>query len=100
MSKVISVAGKEYLVRYPVGALIKAEAHLGKPMSEVPKTTLTYKDMAIITRYGLHNLDGVPISDKDFESLLDNTSVEEFGELFTVVVSEFAPSDTKQTGKN
>lgn len=100
MPKVITAAGKEYLVRYPVGALIRAEAHLGKPLADLNQTSMSFSDMAIITRYGLHTLEGKPISQEEYDTLIDSLSLEEFSAVFIEVTAEFAGTQTEDTGKN
>lgn len=100
MPKVITVAGKEYLVRYPVGALIRAETHLGRPLADLNNTAMSFSDMAIISRYGLHTLDGVPITQEEYDKLIDTLSLEEFTSVFVEVTSEFAGKQTEDTGKN
>lgn len=99
MPKVITVHGTEYLVKYPVGALIRAEMHLGKPISRLDTHTMTYLEMSILTRYGLHNLDEKPISEDEFDRLLEEISPIEFATVFADVVSEISPPD-EEPGKN
>lgn len=99
MPKVITAAGREYLVRYPVGAMIRAEIHLGKPVSKVNWRAASFHEMSILTRYGLHTIDGKPISGEEYDLFLEEVGVPEFTELFKEIVSELTPEE-ESTGKN
>lgn len=99
MPKVITIAGREYLVRYPVGALIRAETHLGKSLGEIDWNNASFRDMSILTRYGLHTTDGKPISEEMYDNILDEVSLVEFTPIFRAVAEELVPKETV-AGKN
>jgi hypothetical protein len=101
MSKVIAAAGKDFLVKYPVSSLIKAEAHLGRPLTDLKSTAMSFRDMSILVRYGLRTLDDNPISDAEFDRLLDSLNPLEFSELFIEVSKELSPPESEEdSGKN
>lgn len=102
----VSVNGKEYIIRFPIGALILAEKKLGWKLislrDRAKNNDLSFEDMSILTRYGLHYPDGMQISEQDYQSILDNVGMTEFSKLFEQI--GYALSGTTapetETGKN
>lgn len=84
----ITINGKEYLVRFPIGALILMEKDLGWSIMDIGRHTLTIADMSVIVRYGLHNEKGL-ISKEEYQGILDSTSIEDFTQIFTTVSESF-----------
>lgn len=78
----VIIGDEEYLARYPISALIKAEAELGKPVGSI---TGAFSEMAVLVKHGIRHADGSPVTRKEFDELLDNLTVEEFTEVFNAV---------------
>lgn len=99
ISKVVSIGGKEYLVKYPIGALIKAEKLLGWKLTELKERTkdMSIGDMAILVRCGLRNLSGEAISDTDFQDIMDTVDTQEFLAIVPDVLSVFSGNSQAST---
>lgn len=103
----VIIRDEEYLARYPISALIKAEAELGKPVGSISGS---FVEMAIIVKHGLRHPDGSAVTKKEFDGLLDELTVEEFTTVFQTVASAIGggkkavaePTEPapKSTGKN
>lgn len=102
----VLIGETEYLARYPISALIRAEAELGKPIKAISGS---YSEMAILARHGLWHMDKSPVSRKEFDAILDSLSVQEFIEVFCTISSAVgngegtepgAVSSGEESGKN
>lgn len=84
MGTPIVIGETEYLIRYPVSSLIKAETELGKPIGAI---TGAYSELAILVKHGLKHPDGSAMSKKEYEELLENIEPVEFAELTNAVAA-------------
>lgn len=80
----VLIGETEYLARYPISALIRAEVELGKSVRAISGT---FSEMAIIARHGLWHTDKTPVSKREFDAILEGLSVPEFTEVFNTVAS-------------
>lgn len=102
ISKIISIAGKEYLAKYPIGALILAEKKLGWKLIDLNarKSDLSFEDMSILVRYGLHKLTGELITDTEYEEIINNVDMQEFMAIVPDVLSAFGGNSSASSSKN
>lgn len=102
ISKVVSILGKEYLAKYPVGALILAEKRLGWKLVELNarKEDLSFEDMSVLVRYGLHKMTGELITDTEYQEIIDNMDMQEFIAIVPDVLSAFGGDSPASSSKN
>lgn len=101
ISEVITLCGNQYLVKYPLGALITAERKLGWNITELKNkltdSDMSFADMVNLVLCGLHTLDGVPISDEEYQKLLNNVDMMEFNEVVPAALSAIGGKPTQGT---
>ena len=102
ISKLVTICGKEYLAKYPVGALIMAERKLGFRITEIVdrKSDLSFSDLSTLVRYGLHHMDGTLISDTEYEEIINNVDMTEFTAIIPEVLSAFGGGTSQASAKN
>lgn len=91
----VLIGETEYLARYPISALIRAEAELGKPVRAISGA---FSEMAIIARHGLWHMDKSPVSKKEFDAILDSLTVDEFTEVFNIVAGTISGGKNTEPG--
>ena len=99
ISNVITLCGNKYLVKYPVGSLIIAERKLGWNITQLKDKfpTMSFGDMVILVMCGLHTLEGVPISEDEYQKLLSNVDMMEFNEVVPMALSAVGGKSTQGT---
>lgn len=102
ISKLVCIRGTEYLAKYPVGVLIMIERRLGCKIVELvhKKDEMSFNELSILVRYGLHHLDGTLISDTEYEEFINNIDVTEFSAIVPEILSAFGSSSQSSSSKN
>ena len=102
ISNLVCVCGNEYLAKYPVGVLIMIERRLGCKITELvlKKDEMSFKELSILVRYGLHHLDGTLISDTEYEDIINNMDVTEFSAIVPEELSAFGSGSQSSSSKN
>lgn len=102
ISKLVTICGKEYLAKYPVGALIMAERKLGFKITEIvsKKDELSFEDLSTLVRYGLHHMDGTLITDTEYEEIINNVDMTEFSAIVPEVLGAFGGGTESASSKN
>lgn len=93
---IVEIAGEQYAARYPMSVLASIERELKKSLTTLGHD-VSISDMSIIIRRGLRHTDGTPVTQAQFDAIMEQITLEEFTEIVNQVLPALFP---KSSGKN
>jgi len=93
--KIMNLGGTDYLVRFPVLALMRVEAELGRPISTL-SANAGLIELTTVVKHGMHHAQPphTPLSAAEFEALIDSVGLEEFSAIIPDIVELINPGAT------